>query len=156
MVGNDGPMGLWRIWTISHGHLDHSRHCLRRRYRVAPAIGFLVMRGRSLTVDARPFSTRTSRQLGSPGWRRCVVSLVDALGGHPHFEKTEEFCRVFDQVAFDPNFKSMPLQAFDRCFERCSVSLANRFISPRRQNSADADQLATAHRSASHHLCSAE
>jgi predicted HD phosphohydrolase len=33
--------------------------------------------------------------------------------GHPHFERTEEFCRVFDQVAFDPNFKSMPLEAFE-------------------------------------------
>ena len=61
MVGNDGTMGLWRIWTISHGHLDHSRDCHRSRYRVAPAIGFLVMCWRSLTVDARPFSTRTSR-----------------------------------------------------------------------------------------------
>jgi predicted HD phosphohydrolase len=33
--------------------------------------------------------------------------------GHPHFERTEEFCRVFDQVAFDPNFKSMPIEAFE-------------------------------------------
>jgi predicted HD phosphohydrolase len=32
--------------------------------------------------------------------------------GHPHFEKTEEFCRLFDQVAFDRNFRSMPLEAF--------------------------------------------
>ena len=32
--------------------------------------------------------------------------------GHPYFDRTEEFCSVFDQVAFDPNFKSMPLEAF--------------------------------------------
>ena len=32
--------------------------------------------------------------------------------GHPHFGKTEEFCRLFDQTAFDPNFRSMPLEAF--------------------------------------------
>jgi predicted HD phosphohydrolase len=38
--------------------------------------------------------------------------------GHPHFEKTEEFCRVFDQVAFDPNFKSMPLEAFEPVLQR--------------------------------------
>jgi predicted HD phosphohydrolase len=38
--------------------------------------------------------------------------------GHPHFEKTEEFCRVFDQVAFDPNFKSMPLEAFEPMLRR--------------------------------------
>jgi predicted HD phosphohydrolase len=38
--------------------------------------------------------------------------------GHPHFERTEEFCRVFDQVAFDPNFKSMPLEAFEPILQR--------------------------------------
>lgn len=38
--------------------------------------------------------------------------------GHPLFEKTEEFCRVFDQVAFDPNFKSMPLSAFEPMLQR--------------------------------------
>jgi len=38
--------------------------------------------------------------------------------GHPHFEKTEEFCRVFDQVAFDSNFKSMPLEAFEPMIRR--------------------------------------
>jgi predicted HD phosphohydrolase len=39
--------------------------------------------------------------------------MREKFRGHPHFEKTEEFCRVFDQVAFDPNFKSMPLAAFE-------------------------------------------
>lgn len=38
--------------------------------------------------------------------------------GHPFFEKTEEFCRVFDQVAFDANFKSMPLRAFEPMLQR--------------------------------------
>jgi predicted HD phosphohydrolase len=38
--------------------------------------------------------------------------------GHPHFEKTEEFCRLFDQVAFDPNFKSMPLEAFEPMLQK--------------------------------------
>jgi predicted HD phosphohydrolase len=38
--------------------------------------------------------------------------------GHPHFEKTEEFCRVFDQVAFDPNFISMPLEAFEPMLQK--------------------------------------
>jgi predicted HD phosphohydrolase len=45
--------------------------------------------------------------------------------GHPHFEKTEEFCRVFDQVAFDPNFKSMPLEAFEAMLQKV-------FCQPRR------------------------
>jgi predicted HD phosphohydrolase len=39
--------------------------------------------------------------------------LREKFRGHPHFEKTEEFCRVFDQLAFDPGFKSMPLAAFE-------------------------------------------
>jgi hypothetical protein len=38
--------------------------------------------------------------------------------GHPHFGKTEEFCRVFDQVAFDPNFKSRPLETSPRPLDR--------------------------------------
>jgi predicted HD phosphohydrolase len=38
--------------------------------------------------------------------------------GHPHFEKTEEFCRLFDQTAFDPNFKAMPLKAFEPMIQR--------------------------------------
>jgi len=38
--------------------------------------------------------------------------------GHPYFEKTEEFCRLFDQVAFDPNFGSMPLEAFEPMLQR--------------------------------------
>ena len=39
--------------------------------------------------------------------------MREKFRGHPHFEKTEEFCRLFDQVAFDPNFRSMPLEAFE-------------------------------------------
>jgi predicted HD phosphohydrolase len=44
--------------------------------------------------------------------------MRDKFRGHPHFEKTEEFCRQFDQVAFDPNFKSMPLEAFEPLLQR--------------------------------------
>lgn len=44
--------------------------------------------------------------------------MRDKFRGHPHFEKTEEFCRVFDQVAFDPNFRSMPLEAFAPMIQR--------------------------------------
>jgi predicted HD phosphohydrolase len=44
--------------------------------------------------------------------------MRDKFRGHPHFEKTEEFCRLFDQVAFDPSFKSMPLDAFEPMLQR--------------------------------------
>jgi len=39
-----GAMGLRRIWRISHGRLDHSRHCRRGRGGLAPTIRFFVMR----------------------------------------------------------------------------------------------------------------
>ena len=51
--------------------------------------------------------------------------MREKFRGHPHFEKTEEFCRLFDQVAFDPNFKSMPLDAFEPMLQRV-------FCQPRR------------------------
>jgi predicted HD phosphohydrolase len=51
--------------------------------------------------------------------------MREIFRGHPHFEKTEEFCRVFDQVAFDPNFKSMPLEAFEPMLQKV-------FCQPRR------------------------
>jgi predicted HD phosphohydrolase len=50
--------------------------------------------------------------------------MREKFRGHPHFEKTEEFCRVFDQVAFDPDFRSMPLEAFEPMLQK-------RFSQPR-------------------------
>jgi predicted HD phosphohydrolase len=44
--------------------------------------------------------------------------MREQFHGHPHFEATEEFCRLFDQAAFDPNFKSMPLEAFEPMVRR--------------------------------------
>ena len=44
--------------------------------------------------------------------------MREKFRGHPYFEKTEEFCRLFDQVSFDPNFKSMPLEAFEPMMRR--------------------------------------
>ncbi|WP_297506645.1 HD domain-containing protein [uncultured Caulobacter sp.] len=38
--------------------------------------------------------------------------MRDQFRGHPDFEHTAKFCHVYDQEAFDPNFKSMPLEAF--------------------------------------------
>ena len=32
---DDGQLGLWRIWAISHDHLDYSRDCVRGRCRMA-------------------------------------------------------------------------------------------------------------------------
>jgi predicted HD phosphohydrolase len=40
-------------------------------------------------------------------------NMRDEFRGYPHFEKTEEFCRLFDQTAFDTTFQSMPPEAFE-------------------------------------------
>jgi predicted HD phosphohydrolase len=38
--------------------------------------------------------------------------------GHPDFEKCAEFCGKWDQMAFDPNYDTMPLAAFEPMVER--------------------------------------
>jgi len=32
--------------------------------------------------------------------------------GHPHFEHTAQFCHLYDQNSLDPDYESMPLEAF--------------------------------------------
>lgn len=39
--------------------------------------------------------------------------MREQFRGHEHFAHTEEFCTKYDQVAFDPNYDSMPLEAFE-------------------------------------------
>lgn len=70
--------------------------------------------------------------------------------GHPHYARTEEFCRLFDQVAFDPNFKSMPLSAFEPMLQRVfgrprrSIYLAEAAAPTSARLSASARDAATA------------
>ena len=33
--------------------------------------------------------------------------------GHEHFEYTAQFCHLYDQTAFDPNYQSMSLKEFE-------------------------------------------
>ena len=42
----------------------------------------------------------------------------EALRGHPHFESCRRFCDDWDQVAFDPDYDTMPLAAFMPTLER--------------------------------------
>ncbi len=39
--------------------------------------------------------------------------MRDEFRDHPHFEHTAVFCEKYDQTAFDPNYQSMPLEAFE-------------------------------------------
>lgn len=47
--------------------------------------------------------------------------------GHPDFEYTAQFCHLYDQCAFDPNYDTLPLEAFEpmvrRVFERPKHSI---------------------------------
>ncbi len=44
--------------------------------------------------------------------------MREQFRGHPHFEYTAQFCHLYDQVAFDPNYDSMPLEAFEPMLRR--------------------------------------
>jgi predicted HD phosphohydrolase len=50
--------------------------------------------------------------------------------GHPYFERTERFCELYDNSAFDPHFATLPLDAFEpllrRVFSRVPRSLYRR------------------------------
>lgn len=37
----------------------------------------------------------------------------DAFREHEHFEYTAQFCHLYDQSSFDPEYESMPLEAFE-------------------------------------------
>jgi predicted HD phosphohydrolase len=38
--------------------------------------------------------------------------------GHPHFEYCAQFCHLYDQNSFDPNYDTMPLEAFEPMLRR--------------------------------------
>lgn len=39
--------------------------------------------------------------------------MRDQFRDHPHFQHTADFCEKYDQSAFDPDYDSMPLDAFE-------------------------------------------
>ncbi|HXC57513.1 MAG TPA: HD domain-containing protein [Rhizomicrobium sp.] len=45
-------------------------------------------------------------------------NMRDQFRGHPHFEYTARFCARHDQNAFDPNYDTMPLAAFEPMVQR--------------------------------------
>lgn len=44
--------------------------------------------------------------------------LREEFRGHPMFERTASFCERWDQVSFDPNYDTMPLEAFEPMVRR--------------------------------------
>ncbi|MEL7489840.1 MAG: phosphohydrolase [Pseudomonadota bacterium] len=39
--------------------------------------------------------------------------MREEFRGHPFFERTVEFCEKYDQAAFDPDYDTIPLEAFE-------------------------------------------
>lgn len=40
-------------------------------------------------------------------------NMRDQFRDHPYFDYTAEFCEKYDQAAFDPDYDSLPLEAFE-------------------------------------------
>lgn len=57
-------------------------------------------------------------------------NLRDRYQGHPHFDRTAHFCEAYDQTAFDPDFDTMPLSAFEPMVMRVFESPKHPFMMP--------------------------
>ena len=44
--------------------------------------------------------------------------LREQFRGHPHFERTEEFCALYDNPAFDPKAETLPMSEFEPILRR--------------------------------------
>ncbi|MEM9571982.1 MAG: HD domain-containing protein [Pseudomonadota bacterium] len=52
-------------------------------------------------------------------------NMRDQFKDHPHFEYTAQFCHLYDQSAFDPDYESEPLEFFEPMVERLFASPKN-------------------------------
>lgn len=52
-------------------------------------------------------------------------NMRDQFRGHPHFEYCAQFCHLYDQPAFDPAYKSMPLSEFEPMLRRVMAAPKN-------------------------------
>lgn len=51
--------------------------------------------------------------------------LREQFRGHPHFERTAEFCEKYDQAAFDPDYETMALSEFEPMLRRVFAAPKN-------------------------------
>lgn len=52
-------------------------------------------------------------------------NLRDNFKDHPHYEHTAQFCHLYDQAAFDPDYESESLEFFEPMVERLFASPKN-------------------------------
>ena len=58
-------------------------------------------------------------------------NMRDQFRDHPWYDYTEEFCRLYDGPAFDPKFKSLPLDFFEPMVRRVFSNVKNSIYVPR-------------------------
>jgi len=51
--------------------------------------------------------------------------MREQFRGHPHFERTEEFCALYDSPAFDPDRPTLPIAAFEPLLRRVMAQPRN-------------------------------
>lgn len=44
--------------------------------------------------------------------------MREQFRGHPHFEYTAQFCHLYDQNSFEPDYDTMPLESFEPMLRR--------------------------------------
>ena len=55
----------------------------------------------------------------------------DEFKGHPAYEYTAQFCHLYDQNSFDPDYETMPLSAFEPMLRRvCAAPKRNLMAAP--------------------------
>ena len=57
--------------------------------------------------------------------------MREQFRGHEWFDHTAEFCEDFDQPAFDPDFRSMPLEEFEPAVRRVLTTVKNSIYVPK-------------------------
>lgn len=58
-------------------------------------------------------------------------NMRDQFRDHPWYGVTEEFCRLYDGPAFDPKFKSLPLEFFEPMVRRVFANVRNSIYVPK-------------------------
>lgn len=58
-------------------------------------------------------------------------NMRDQFRDHPWYGATEEFCRLYDGPAFDPKFRSLPLEFFEPMVRRVFANVRNSIYVPK-------------------------
>ncbi|MBC7957693.1 MAG: HD domain-containing protein [Cytophagales bacterium] len=57
-------------------------------------------------------------------------NLRDQFAGHPHYARTEEFCALYDNPAFDPKGETLPMSEFEPALRNVFAKPKNSIYMP--------------------------